>query len=174
MRALGTGSIQVAFAIGPGIMVSPNLESTEVLVSRMAVAVARKHRLARQRSISLIELVNEPVLCVSDNEQRGGVHRELVEAVFATRGIRHRPVKCVNSMESLMTLVAGAHGVSILLPVMSPKGGNGIAFRRIKEDGDDLAVHLLAVWRKDRDSRLSRNFVDVLRSCSPARSPQIR
>jgi DNA-binding transcriptional LysR family regulator len=134
-----------------------------VLASRIAVAVACEHRLAARPSISLMELSTESVVGVSDGGRAG--HQQWMEGIFAARGIRHRPIKAVNGLESLMALVAGGHGVSILLPYMRARGDNTIVYRRIKESGDDLLVHLMAVWRKGGGSQLARNFVEVLSAC---------
>jgi len=72
----------------------------------------------------------------------------------------------VNSLESLVALVAGDHGVSIMVPFASSPSAENILFRRIKEDGDDLDFRLSAVWRKSGGSRLALNFVEVLRDLS--------
>lgn len=162
LEALRTGVIQVALATGPDAAVLPGLESAEVLASRIAVAVAREHQLAARLAISLTDLAAETLVGVSDGGPRG--HQQWMETIFAARGIRHRPIKTVNGLESLMALVAGGHGVSMLLPSMRARGDNTIMYRRIKDSGDDLVVHLMAVWRKGGSSQLARNFVEVLRA----------
>ena len=163
LQALRVGRIQIALTTGPATALPSGFDSAEVLASRIAVAVACEHRLAARPSISLMELSTESVVGVSDGGRAG--HQQWMEGIFAARGIRHRPIKAVNGLESLMALVAGGHGVSILLPYMRARGDNTIVYRRIKESGDDLLVQLMAVWRKGGGSQLARNFVEVLSAC---------
>lgn len=168
MGALRKGTIQLGFVIDHGVEIPRDLETMEVKVARLAVALGRDHPLARGTKVSLAELANEPLLCVGTAE-RYDLHRKLIEAVFAARGIRHRPLKRVNGFESLVALVAGGHGVSLLLP-FAPSGRKGeVVLRRLKEEGDDLVVRMLAVWRARSGSRLAQNFVEVLRRLSAAK-----
>jgi DNA-binding transcriptional LysR family regulator len=164
LQALRAGLIQVAFATSPATAVPSKLDSAEVFASRVAVAMARGHRLASQPFITLAELADESLVGVSDKGQTG--HQYWMEGIFAGRGIGHRPIKSVNGLESLMALVAGGHGVSMLLPFMRARGEKTIVYRRIKETGDDLVVHLMAVWRKGGGSQVAENFVGVLRTCA--------
>ena len=80
------------------------------------------------------------------------------------RGIRSRPIKPMSSFESLVALVAGNHGVSLLLPIPSLRGRDPLVFRPIKEQDDELIVRLSAVWRPGSGSQLVENFVEVLRN----------
>lgn len=164
LQALRAGRIQIAFATSPATAVQPKLDSAEVFASRIAVAMAREHRLASQPFITLAELAVESLVGVSDEGQTG--HQQWMEGIFAGRGIGHRPIKSVNGLESLMALVAGGHGVSMLLPSMRARGDKTIIYRRIKETGEDLLVHLMAVWRKGGGSQVAQNFVGVLRECA--------
>jgi DNA-binding transcriptional LysR family regulator len=160
--ALKAGVIQLGFATAELVSIPPEFESTEVLVSRFAVGMSREHRLARKSSVSLAESADEPFLCIGGSTH--DLHQKIMEAIFASRKIRHRPFKRVNGFESLVALIAGGHGLSMLLAFPVSRGHDEIVFRPIKEDGEDLIVRLLAVWRKSGRSQLARNFVDVLLS----------
>jgi DNA-binding transcriptional LysR family regulator len=168
LAALQAGSIQVGFTIDPGETPPAGLEWAEVLTSSVAVAMGRDHPLARKPRIALGELVTEQFFCIGETE-RHNLHRQRIEAIFAARGLKHRPIRRVNSFESLIAMVGGDHGLSVMLPVA--RNPENVVFRRIKEDGDDLVVRLSAVWRKGVESQLARNFVTVLREVSaPCRS----
>ncbi len=160
--ALKSGRIQLGFSLADGGSMPSEFESAEVLVSRLVVALGRDHRLARQPRVSLSELADDPFLCVGESE-RNDLHRRRMEGVLKQRGIRHRPLKRVNSFESLTALIAGDHGVSLLLPFTLTRGIDNIVFRRIREDGDDLVVRIQAVWRRGSGPSLVGNFVQVLR-----------
>lgn len=165
IAGLNAGTIQLGFAIAQGVSIPANFATVEVLVSRLAVAIGREHRFARRPSVSLAELADEPFLCIGDNGHHD-LHQKFVESIFAARGIRHRPIKRVNGYEALVALVAGGHGVSMLLPLNLTRGKDAILFRRVQDAGDDMVVRLLAVWRKNGSSPLTQNFVDALRSGS--------
>jgi DNA-binding transcriptional LysR family regulator len=166
MAALRAGKIQLGFTIDHETAVPVDLEWSEVLRARVSIALGRDHPLARQSRVALADLVQEQLLCVGESP-RHDLHLKRVERTFAMRGLRHRPIKRVNSFESLIALVAGDHGVTLLLPFASSATVENIVFRRIKEDADDLDVRLLAVWRKNSGSKLAKNFVEIMRSCRP-------
>jgi DNA-binding transcriptional LysR family regulator len=159
LTALKAGKIHVGFTIDPVESLAPEFAPTEVLQSHLALAMGREHALARKSRVALAEVAAEQFLCVGETE-RHDLHRRRIQEVFAARRIKHRPLRRVNSLESLIALVGGNHGLSIMLP--TPRSSENITFRRIKEDGDDLKVRLLAVCRKGTESQLARNFVDAL------------
>jgi len=161
--ALRRGEIQLSFAIDQHGEVPDDLESTEVFEGELAVVLGREHPLARRTVVSLADISDETLLSVG-NPGRHELHRKMIGGIFAARGIPHRPLKIVNGLESLVALIAGGHGVSLLLPSSRSAGSDGIVFRRIKEQGEDLKIRLLAIWRKRGGSQLVQNFVQMLRS----------
>ncbi len=160
LAALQAGTIQVGFTIDDGATLPRGLQWAEVLESRVAVVMGRDHPRAKAARVSLADLADEQFLCVGETE-RHNLHRQRLQGIFAARGIKHRPLRRVNGYESLIAMIAGDQGLSIILPVL--RNAESIVFRRIKEDGDDLAVRLSAVWRQGTHSQLAANFVEVLR-----------
>lgn len=165
IHALQSRLIQLGFTIDQREAQVPGLSSTEIASARFALALGRGHRLAGNATVSLADLSDETFLCLSGSE-RHRLHQNVTEAIFAARGIRHRPIKRVNGLESLVTLVAGGHGVSLLLPFPPAAAREDLVFRRVKEQGDDLLVHIMAVWPSRGSSPLVRNFIEVLRQQS--------
>lgn len=161
--ALRRGEVQLSFAIDQHGEVPDDLESAEVFEGELAVVLGREHPLARRTVVSLADISDETLLSVG-NPGRHELHRRMIGAIFAARGIPHRPLKIVNGLESLVALIAGGHGVSLLLPSSRSAGSDEIVFRRIKEQGEDLKLRLLAIWRKRGGSQLVQNFVQMLRS----------
>jgi DNA-binding transcriptional LysR family regulator len=170
IAALNAGLVQLAFTTDQDLPTPPTFESAEVLATRLVLAMNRGHRLARRLSVPLADVAEEPFLFIGETEHHDR-HRMIIDAIFDARGIRHRPIKRVNGYESLVALVAGGHGLSVLLPFPRSRGKDQIVFRRIQEDGDDLVLRLFAVWRRGSGSQLARNFVDVLRSTSTIPKP---
>ena len=168
LGGLRAGAIQVAFVLHDDARGLPReLEAVEVLNARVAVAMGAEHPLAARSPVSLADLAADQVLCVGE-AGRNDLHRQRTQRIFAARDLPHRALKQVSSYESLVALVAGDHGVALVVPTRSYRGVERIVFRRIKEDGDDLVVRLLAVWRRSGGSQLARNFVEVLRGLAPA------
>ena len=160
-RALKDGAIQIAFATAQDLDRSPNLASTQVVASRIVVALGQDHRLAGSTDISLADLAEETLLCVCGpgSQQQ---HVEVTESILATRGIRHRPVKRVNGFEPLVALASGGPGDSLLLPFASSNKPDHLVFRPIREKGDDLVIRIFAVWWNRSHSQLMQNFIGVL------------
>lgn len=168
--ALTAGTIQVGFALDDAVAGIPSeLEAITVLEARVVVAIGRDHPKARSARLSLADLAEEPILCIGD-AARNDWHRQRILRLFAARSIKHRPVRRVSSFESLTALVAGDHGVAIVLPTHAIRSMERIVLRPLKDDGDDLIVRLAAVWRRRASSQLARNFIDVLRDLGSARS----
>lgn len=163
LEALRRGEIQLSFAVDQHGEAPEDLHSAEVFVGELAIVLSREHRLAQRAVVSLADVSDEMFLSVSSAGNHE-YHRKLIDRIFAARGIQHRRLKPVNGLESLVALIAGGHGVSLLLPSARSAGSDGIVFRRIKEHGDDLKLRLLAIWRKRGSSQFAQNFVQVLRS----------
>jgi DNA-binding transcriptional LysR family regulator len=160
-RALKDGAIQIAFATAQNLDRSPNLASTQVMSSRIVVALGQDHRLAGSSDLSLADLADETFLCVCGpgSQQQ---HVEVTESILAARGIRHRPVKRVNGFEPLVALASGGHGVSLLLPFASSNKPDHLVFRPIRDEGDDLIISIVAVWWNRSRSKLVQNFISVI------------
>lgn len=163
MVALRTGAIQIGFHLNQsGIDVPCSIESRVMMESRIAIAMCYQHRLANQAEVSLADLVEEDFLC-AEGPGRNDLHRQRTHAILSNRGLVHRPVKQVGSFESLLTLVAGNHGIALLIPTVMARRTERIVFRRIRENGGDLHIVTSVLWRKGAGSPLARNFVEVLK-----------
>lgn len=163
LTALKSGIIQVGFFLDNGVTKLPvDMESYEILTARISVAVGEDHRLALAPSISLSDLEAETILCIGE-PSGNNTHRLKMEEVFSSRGFRHRPFKSVSSFESLIAMVAGEHGVSLIIPTFVQRSADPVVFRRLVEEGPDLVVHLNVVWNRGVGSQLARNFVEVVK-----------
>lgn len=167
IEALQAGRIHVGFGIDRGDVLPPAFERVLVMKSRIAVALGRDHPMARQSVVSLADLASESLLSFGETETHN-LHRQRIQEIFSARGIRHRAVRRVNSYESLIAMIAGDHGVSMMLPMA--RKHESIVYRRIKEDGKDLQVSISVIWRKVGESSIARSFVEILREvCASCR-----
>jgi DNA-binding transcriptional LysR family regulator len=136
-------------------------ETEIVAESSVHVALSQHHPLAQRRSLSFADLNSEDILCVGESDVRD-MHRRVTQQLFSNRNIRHAPIKWVVTPDLLMTMVSGNYGISLVFPNffrIFPK----VVLLPLDETGDDLKIRLSAVWRKNTQARLVRNFVDLLK-----------
>ena len=162
VNALRNGQIQVGFVIDRDRFVPSDMESTTVIKTVMNVAVSKDHPLADKGEVSLFELIEEPLAAIHISHY-DNFHVKAIDNIFAVRGVRHRPVREVNSYDALVALIGGGHCISLLTE--SPKAMNerNISYLKIKEYSDDLDMYLSAIWRKGKVPSLIKEFIDVLR-----------
>jgi len=141
LHALQTGQVHLGFMVERSVSLPAGFEWAEVLSARPAVVMNREHPLASHSSIALSELAMEPLLTVAE-PGKPGRHQQYLN-------------------ESLIAMVESGLGISILLPLS--RGFDNVVFRPIKDRGEDLTVHLFAVWRKGSQSRILQNFLKVLK-----------
>ncbi|KXU37614.1 hypothetical protein AXK11_02125 [Cephaloticoccus primus] len=161
LENLQSGKVHLGFMAERRLALPPALEAVEVLSTRPGVVMHGEHALASHPSISLDDLAMESLLTVGE-PGRQARHQQYLHEIFASRGIRHRPLRRVGSFESLMAMIESGLGVSILLPLA--RGTDNVVYRPIKEEGEDLTAHVFAVWRRGIESQILQNFLSTLRS----------
>ena len=166
VAALESGAIHVGFTGGDNTALPAHFEHFHVLESPICVVMNREHKLAKTPRVSLAELSHERLLCFS-GENQASRHSEYLRAAFTSRGLKPGPIRLVDGLESLLALIAGGQGVSLVPRVVSITRAEGVIAKPVKETGDDLIFHLSAVWLASETSQAARNFVDILRSTRP-------
>lgn len=161
LSEIQAGSVDLGFTFDSEIRLPSEFELKHVWSSKAQVAVGKNHRLSSWNQIPLNELVEEEILCVGIPNQND-IHRFRTTEIFAKRGIHHRPIKRIASLESLIAMVAGNYGVSVLFPNLACDSRQ-IVLRPVKEEGDDLMINLRAIQRKHTRSEYAENFVEILR-----------
>jgi len=164
LTELRAGAVHLGFSFGMHGAVSDEFETEVVAKLVLRVALSENHPLASQSSISLKDLSAEELLCVGDMGFRD-FHTRLTSEIFLTRKIRHQPIKRVVTPELMMAMVSGNYGVSLVFSRFANTYPH-IALLPLDETGDDLTTNLSAVWRKNANARLARNFVDILRDAN--------
>jgi DNA-binding transcriptional LysR family regulator len=164
IAALSRGEIQVGFAFDHHLQATSALESFTVLPLRLGVAVGRTHPLAKQTTIRLSHLAGERLLCVG--EARRSDHAATLRKVFSASGVKPASISGVATLGSLMTMIASGHGISILPHELTHSRSNQITIVALEGDPKELDYELKAIWRRDDDSALVKNFVRTLRGFS--------
>ena len=160
IAALDSSVIQVGFTVEKNPVLPAYLRRTSVLRSAMRAIVGPGHRLAGARRVALAEFSREKLLCFAGG--RSQTHANLLRDIFAAHGLKPGPMTIVAGFESLLAMIAGGQGVSLMPQHISLSGAERIEIIPLKETSEDLVFELSAVWREGEVSPLARNFVRSL------------
>ncbi|AHF90128.1 LysR family transcriptional regulator [Opitutaceae bacterium TAV5] len=157
------GNIQLAFRITKGTdeLTMPGIRQLVVYRQPLGMISNSSHRLARCRRVSLDDVFGERLLAI---ELPGNPsHAKSLTEIFHARGFRKFSMQKVNSYEAFIALIAGGQGVSLV-----PKGthriaSHNLAWRPLREDGDDLVTRMAAIWHEKENSPLVANFISVIK-----------
>lgn len=167
LAALEAGTIQIGFTVARGTPLPPKLKNLLVARSPTRLVMARSHRLARLARISLAQLENEQLLCFTVKKGYPSVHGEIMERFFATRGLKHRPIRQIDGVDAFSATLESGLGVSIVAETGSLARSRDLVLRPLKETGPDLFLELHALWREDQTSQLVANFTEVMLKVAP-------
>jgi len=143
-----------------GILALPvdldGLEARELYEEAFLAALPAQHRLAKQATVRLEELKDEPLLLLTE----GHCLRDQALAVCNRAGIEERQDFRATSLETLRQMVAAGAGVT-LLPELATQGAYG-AVRGLVVRPFSRPVptrHIGAVWRKTSARRAAIDAV---------------
>jgi DNA-binding transcriptional LysR family regulator len=170
ISALESGTIQVGFTVEKAPVLPTYLRRSPILRSAMCAVVGPGHRLAGAGRVALLDLARERLLCYAG--QRAQTHADLLRGIFATQGLKSGPITVVEGFESLLAMIAGGQGVSLMPQHISLSGADKVEVIPLRDTSDDLVFELSAVWRDGETSQLARNFVELLRELKPPEPPR--
>lgn len=157
-----TGAVELgvvgAGPLGPGIAAEPWLHDELVAI------VARRHRLARRRTIPTAALAGEPYIA----REEGSSTRRVAEAFVGALGVTLRPVMELGSTEAVREAVAAGLGVSIVSRhAVRPRDARVVALRF---RGRRWARELLVIQRQGAQlSPAAQRLRDLLLSWATGR-----
>lgn len=170
--ALARGDVHVGFAGTMGDEEpAGNFEKMRVLRSPLRFVMTRNHPLASAATVSFRQLAGERLLAVADPKRAGADHTAAIKQLFAMNDAQIGEIQLVDSLESLLAMVAGQQGISIMPRIINTHHAEGIVSKTIRGAGTELDFHLWAVWRGDASS-VARNFIEVLRQVQGARKKE--
>ncbi|MDQ8193061.1 LysR family transcriptional regulator [Coraliomargarita sp. SDUM461004] len=171
LTELQAGTVHLGFSFQMQGKLPDGFDSEVVAESVLHVALSQYHPLAQRTVVSLQDLCSEDIFCVGDRDFRD-MHTRLTEGLFSVRKIRHTPVKWVVTADLLMAMVSGNYGVAFVFPRFA-KIYPHLVLLPLQETGDDLKITLSAVWRKNTQARLVRNFVNLLKKTNDLGTPLV-
>ncbi|HEY1170697.1 MAG TPA: LysR substrate-binding domain-containing protein [Verrucomicrobiae bacterium] len=161
MTGLAAGELQIAFAFGDNGSNSPHFQRLLVLQSSLGIAVARNHRLIRRPQLSLKELVDENFVCIGT--ECNSDHADHLRRLFASEGLKPRRIKYCQGFDSLASIIASGHGISLMLHALETYRNLEMKIVPLEGATEHLELHMWAVWRKDEASQLVHNFIKLLK-----------
>jgi DNA-binding transcriptional LysR family regulator len=163
LEALESGAIQIGFTVGGGPPLPASLQQVEVARSPIRAVVGRGHRLARQARVALADLVREPLVCFSIKKGAVSPHGEIMRRKLEARGFKTGAIRAIEGAEAFRATLESGLGVSLIAEIGSLARSQDLAFRPLKETGDDLVMELNAVWSRGQSSQIAANFIELLK-----------
>lgn len=138
IEALAEGGLDVGLVRGPAEAVGLTLEP--ILEEDLLAVLPSGHRLTRDRTVEPADLVTEPMVLVPQEQMPHFV--EAVRAIFRPLGARPRVVQEAVQHDTIVGLVAGGLGVSVLPSSVVRLGRAGVEYRPIAGDHRGVFLHL--------------------------------
>lgn len=160
---------RVDVAIGRALRNEPGLTSRVIAKRSFMVAVHVRHPLARQRSVTLDDLRNEPL--ITPQRRLGpGFHAQLMTLLTRAKlnlQIAHE----VTHMPTVLGLVAAGLGLGIVSDELRDLEVRDVVYRPLLEGHD--ALELAVSWRLDNPSVALAQFVGLYRNPSSLEIPHV-
>lgn len=145
-----------------------NLENTQrnnhvfdcksILKEKLVIVLPENHRFAKQTSISLKTLANEQFILPPKYLLHSlGEH---INSLCQEAGFPPKVRQEAAWISTILSLVAGEMGISLLPANVQNLRRNGVVYRDIQEQSPILEI--VAVWRKDNESIVLRNFLQEI------------
>jgi LysR family transcriptional regulator, benzoate and cis,cis-muconate-responsive activator of ben and cat genes len=142
---LRSGKLQVAFIVRPTAGMLRGVTFEEILRDPICLAVTPKHPLARRRTVSLAEVVREPMVMYSRAEYPEA-HEELM-AMFADSKSKPRIAEEHDGVTSLIAGVESGAGVALVPESISCLAGARLKLVRVMPALPPLVIG--AAWSKE-------------------------
>jgi len=156
---LGEGKLQVALTVRPPAKWMRDFRFEELARYGLRVAVAPKHELAKSKSVSLEQVVGEPLIAYSRKDYPE--YHTMLEELFAPTGRKPRLAGEHDSVTSLIAAVESGHGVALVPECLACMVGARLKLIPLNHSLPPLEVG--AVWRGETGSGLAGQFIAAAR-----------
>jgi LysR family transcriptional regulator, benzoate and cis,cis-muconate-responsive activator of ben and cat genes len=162
LAQLGEKKLQVALTVHPPAKLLRGLNFEELARYAICIAVAPKHPLAKSKSISLEQISREPLVGYSRKDYPE--YHEMLEKLFASVGRKPRIVGEHDGVSSIVAAVEAGRGLALVPSCVACMVGPRLKLLPIKPALS--AVPVVAIWRKESETELVKNFVAAARQDS--------
>lgn len=165
LQALRTTRLDVGL-IRPPLADITGLRLETIATEPLMVALPQDHRLARQSHIALSDLANEPFIFVP--RRFGSGYYDHLMAVCTRGGFSPHVVQEAKAAQTMVSLVAGGLGVSLVPTSLINLQRRGVAYRPLQPPAPttDLAM----IWRQDDGSASLQAFLTAIRQMTATRA----
>lgn len=142
-------------------LIRPPVETDESLITRviwrepLVVVLPRRHRLAGRKKIATEELAEESFLLVD----APGFQDQLVR-ICALAGFSPRIVQQARSTPTIVNLIAGGIGISVVPASLRNLHRQGVIYRSIEAPAP--TIELAVMWRKNDRSPALGTFLQIV------------
>ncbi|MEH2323902.1 MAG: LysR family transcriptional regulator [Nostoc sp.] len=140
----------------------PDLESITILSEPLVIALPESHPLVAKSQIPLKALANESFVLPSPKVVH--FYKQIINFCEQVFGHELKVVQEATWMLTVLSLVAGGVGVSLLLKNAQNIQRQGVVYRPI--EGKNLKIGIVALWRRDDQSTVLNEFLEVVRDIS--------
>jgi DNA-binding transcriptional LysR family regulator len=167
LNALVRGELDLGVIRGPipEADIDPQLELLVIQRENLVAALPADHPLTARRRLRAEALRGETFV-ILDRRDSPGLFASLVSAMGEAGGVPDDVLE-VAEMQTIISLVAGGFGVSLVPASVGQVERTGVAFRPI--EGPTPTIELALAWRRDGDSPVRDAFIELAR---PARVPR--
>ncbi len=145
-EALRAGKIHVGIARDPDE--TSEFRQEILLREGLVIALSPRHRLAKRRSLRMIELADEAFILFPKHPQARFPSR--IRALCHEAGFDPRVVQETYEIQTALGLVAAGLGISVVTAAIAKQGRNDLVFRPLRSDGTAAAQTMLAaVYRNE-------------------------
>lgn len=167
LEALLSGELDVGVIRGPvaASQIDPRLELMTIQRERLVAALPSDHPLAARRRLRAEELRGETFVILARRDAPG-LFASLTSAMVEGGGVPEDVLE-VAEMQTIISLVAGGFGVSLVPASVGSVDRSGVTFRPIA--GPTPTIELSAAWRSGAGSPVRDAFLALARAAhSPA------
>jgi DNA-binding transcriptional LysR family regulator len=163
VEGVASGNLDLGFARLP--IDRPGLEHRVIGREELLCALPVGHRLAKERTVSLADLAEDPF--VTFPERRGSTVRAATLRACSAAGFRPLIVQEAPDSHTILALVAAEVGVTLTLSSVRHVHQVGVSYRPLT--GNIPALSPVLVWRHDQQSAALRRVLEVADRALPSR-----
>jgi DNA-binding transcriptional LysR family regulator len=169
LGALVAGELDVGVIRGPVELEELNgqVELMTIQRERLVAAVPADHRLATRRRVRAEELRGESFVILARREAPG-LYAGLAAAMREAGGLPDDVLE-VAEMQTIISLVAGGFGVSLVPASVGQVDRSGVVFRPFA--GPTPTIELAVAWRRGPGTPVREEFLSVARPRQEGRAP---
>jgi DNA-binding transcriptional LysR family regulator len=131
-----------------------------ILQESLVIVLPENHRFVKRTSISLAALANEQFILPPHHLLHN--LRDQINGLCADAGFQPKVRQEAAWISTVVSLVAGGMGISLLPANVQNLQRSGVVYRSIQ--GQSPVLEIVAVWRTDNLSTILQNFLEVIQN----------